>query len=263
MTRAAPSCSAASVSKASTSSAWAGWTEAVGSSASTTPGRWPSARATAARCRCPTETWAGIRSSTAAMPSRAASAAVRAGSARPRMRWGSMMLSRKDRNGSSAPVCGTKPMARPRSAASASPRPVRQCASASCPDSASAFPASGRSARASSASSVLLPHPDGPVTAMRPPGGRARWSTRSVKPEPSAPKLRDSPCACSAGGVTAGLRWAPGTAPPPRHVCRIGPPTSRCWTGTPDTAAAWPRCCSARCAGRWRPWPANPPPGCP
>jgi glutamate synthase (NADPH/NADH) small chain len=65
------------------------------------------ARAIATRCLCPTESDAGIRSSKAAISSRAAKASICAGSGRPSTAWLSAILRRTERNGSNPPVCNT------------------------------------------------------------------------------------------------------------------------------------------------------------
>jgi hypothetical protein len=139
-----------------------------------------SARAIAARCCCPPDSSAGRRCSRSASPTRSASSASHAGSAcRPASRSGRVMLSSTLSEGTRLYAWNTTPTRSRRSR-------VRRV-SPSRPISVSPMvtvPPLGTSSPAAQCISVLLPEPDGPITARNAPGRTDSDTSSSARTPP-------------------------------------------------------------------------------
>lgn len=160
----------------------------TGSSASNNCGCWYSVRATATRCSWPPESWSQRSNTRSARPMRASAArapAMSAGSSQERnafqtphcpSRPASTAVTTRRRGGIGAAWC-TKPM-RERSVF----KPLPPSAQGSSPSSTTP-PADGRNADAATRSNVVLPAPDGPISATRSPTAITRLTqSRASRP---------------------------------------------------------------------------------
>jgi hypothetical protein len=177
----------------------------VGSSAKTTSGLVTSARAIATLCCCPPDSWAGRRRPYPSRPTSASSAcALRRSGRRPASRSGSSTFCCTVSDGSRLKDWKTKPTRLRRSLVSRfSFSPVI----GSPPSSTS--PPLGRSRPAAHCRNVLLPEPEGPMTAVKLPRGSARSTPRSActaaSPRPYVRVTERSSTAGFGAGLGAGL----------------------------------------------------------
>ena len=171
--------SSASVRSSSTiASRWCTSTERSGSSSSSTAGPGASERSRPRRCASPPDIAAGFLCACGPSPARSssASAAVRSSCGAANVRCCSAVMC-----GHSAPSWNTRPRRRRSGgtnvlASAATWSPIRM------------LPWSWRSRPARQRSSVVLPEPDGPTIASRPPAGTANDSGPSWKPVRRRPR---------------------------------------------------------------------------
>lgn len=163
-----------------------------------------------------------------------------------------------DKNGKSALICGTNPKYLARKAAFC----VRVLAVVSVrftdrPRKVKIWHSTGSRARDSKPSSVLLPHPDGPVMAKRFPACTENSGTCKVKLLSGDCHARSRTCRSCGAAVRGGLPAARGKRPHHHPCCAQGEPTVRDGIQNPDKGAGGLQCCSGWCAGLWLPLPAR------
>ena len=169
----------------------------VGSSANTTSGRVTSARAMATRCCCPPDSWDGRWPARSARPTEPSTRLISGREGRcPASRSGSATFSSAVSEGSRLNDWNTNPIRFRRSTVSL----VSLRSPSSCPPSQTS-PEVGRSSPAAHCRSVLLPEPDGPMTAVNVPATKpsVTWSSAvTTQPDRYTLLTRRSATACSA-----------------------------------------------------------------
>ena len=152
--------------------------EEKGSSSRTTDGERVSARARATRCCWPPESWSGRRVAVAAgRPTSSSSSSTRSPRRRAARGMPKVMLCATSRWGKSPPSCRTYPMPR-RSGGTARPAPH------TTRSPMVTVPASGARNPAMTRSSVVLPPPEAPRTAVVVPVGTVRSTSRRTGSAP-------------------------------------------------------------------------------
>ncbi len=192
----------------------------VGSSASTTAGRPTIARATATRCRSPPDSWVGRAPARCPSPTRSsAAAASQRRSARPAPAYSipSATLSRIFWCSARKNCWNTNPIRDARSADNS-----RSFIRAMSTPVTRTIPLVGMSRVPIRCSSVLLPDPDGPVTAASSPALTATLTSSSARTGGEEGYTFDTFCSSStgSGAVVAVMVMSPA---PPRAVRASAP----------------------------------------